>query len=905
ARAKASVGALDYEDLQLGVRALLQTRPDVAARLLARYRYVLVDEFQDTNGLQRDIVRKLGLAGGGTNVFIVGDRKQSIYGFRGAEVEVFGEAIHDLDEHGGMRVPLSENFRSDARLIAFQNGLFTQLMTPEAGRDPDELESLGFVEYETGIAERPASCEGPAVELLLDFPDEAGDDAAVSDRDRDESSREREARLLAQRVREIVDNGEVMVRERRPDSGAVTERPVCFGDFAMLFGATTNAKTYERALRLNKVPYYVVAGKGFYDRPEITDVLNLLGFIDNSSDELALAAVLRSPMFGVSDDTLLALRIEIPGSDPGELHARPLKPLFDAVREHADRPAISDEQHGALDEAVDVLETLLAGRNRMSISRLIAEALERTRYTVVAAAADDGPQRLSNLDKLSSIARQYERGGMRLLRDFVDYVGDFRRLSAREAEANLRSDVNALAILTAHSSKGLEFPVVVLPDLQRVPRSTRTEFAFDRMVGLGFKVPDGRGGRSTTGFLERISARAADRKRFEDQRLLYVAVTRAEEYLILSGASDRRTASSSSWLGQLLAAFETSPLEDRSLAEVSVGGASVKVTWASADVPSEGATPVRATRAEHREARDAGGAESRVTPVSPAAAVARARAMLEPVRPSGGASLPWLSATSLQNFAHCPRQFYFTRLLRVPELVDITAARDDGEREAPDGRLPASLRGLVVHRFCETYTNADDVTECALASLRDVVAERGDVYEDVLATYDEDAALAEVLPFARNYVASALRARIESAAPGDVLSELGFRVDLEHGTISGAIDKLVIERDGPFARAVVIDFKTGGAHADGDFDVQMQAYAVAASELDPRIGEVETVLHFLGAGPDVYVSVAQDVPAARAALDSALETIGTAERDPRAYPTRPGERCTYCRFSPICPDAAI
>src|SRR5688500_17937279 len=288
---KHKLSALDFADLELKALALLE-RPEVITRAAERYKFFLVDEFQDTNSLQRRLLEQLALQASRrerANLFIVGDRKQSIYGFRGADVDVFREMTETLIKAGGVSQPLLLNFRSQPPIVNFFNYLFARLFEPRDAVSAKEREELGYVAHEPSVAKRELSIAGPLVELIVST--ETAVDADVENDPRVElSSREIDAEQLAQRIRALVAQG------------------AKYSDIALLFRALTNVQTYESVFRRANIPYQTVLGRGFYAREEITDLVQLLRFLDNKTDELALAAVLRSPLVGISDNALLALR---------------------------------------------------------------------------------------------------------------------------------------------------------------------------------------------------------------------------------------------------------------------------------------------------------------------------------------------------------------------------------------------------------------------------------------------------------------------------------------------------------------------------------------------------------------------------------------------------------------------
>ena len=955
---KRSASALDFEDLQLGVRRLLSNHPDVARRARARYRYFLVDEFQDTNGLQKEIVSAFVDGPGAANLFIVGDPKQSIYGFRGAEVSVFAETSRAIQAASGERVALSTNFRSDGRIVTFVREFFDRVMRPPGGLEESELEALGFVAHDGSLADHEPESDEPVVELILatEWPTEtdalesesAASSESAGESEEEEVDRDLEARMLAERIRDLVRSGEPVVRVR-VQGRTVARRACCYGDIALLLRTRSHGKDYERALRRAGVPFYVVAGRGFYDRAETRDLLEVLRFLDNSTDELALAATLRSPLFGVSDETLLGLRADrlavaqATGRRPRSADDRP---LWKAVVDHRRATLVSGEQQEVLGRAVEVLQALRAMRNQMPISALLRELIRRTQIDAVVAASDDGEQRLSNIEKLISIARSFERGSGRLLGDFTEYVREFNRLETDEAEANVRANANAVAIMTVHQSKGLEFPVVAIADLQGEFRSGGDDVLLDRKLGIGFKVPDGTARRLPTLLHSRLVERLRVRERFESMRTLYVAATRAEDRLILSAAvrslkvddrgvplidESREAVDDRSWLTWLLRAVaESGGRFDLESGEVFLGESRLRLIRrleSTPDVLEEDGTAISG-------GEDAPDAPSSLHP-EPEAVAARVERLMAPLSPSKVPASTRFAVTSLLGFSTCARRFLFGRLLKFPELSDVARVRDVSEAPEPGSSIPASLRGLIVHRFCETLLPGETVGDRLPVAVADVRRERGEAYADVFAIADDDDIAGEIQPLAENYSRSALRSRIDaltradadtlavSAAspglPGFAVSEMGFSLRFDEGSVVGAIDKLLLAPDGDAGwRAEVVDFKTNRiangerrtealAELERSYRLQMQAYSLAVRRLVPKVLSVSASLVALAAGPDVTSETASadlEETAAHESIRLVLERIRDAGTEPANFPARPGRHCQSCAHVAICPEGS-
>src|SRR5258708_3197841 len=542
---KQRLSVVDFDDLQLRTLKLLNHHTEVMGRVAERYRFFLVDEFQDTNGLQRDLMTKLGMMPG-ANLFIVGDRKQSIYGFRGADVDVFREMSTEIEAAGGMQVPLHLNFRSQKPLIDSLNFLFERIFHARAEIPAEHLGQLGYVEHEPGIPERGAVDQSPLVELLVSvLPDAARND---SDESADDSAddqnqpnvRERDAEQLVERINALV-AGYAGILPAPIDNSRQDACVPKYGDIAILFRALTGVWVYESALRRAGIPYLTVQGKGFYQREEITDLIQLLRFLDNTTDELALAAVLRSPLCGISDNALLALRCgpKTGGDqDPERLHRRRLWP---ALRSQSEVQFIDAEERAELDRASAFLEAMVRRRNRCGIAELLRQTVTETEFMTVIAANFDGAHRIANVEKLFRLAEQFEKTGANLIRDFVNYVEEFEAVGGRESEGQMDKSADVVRLMTIHQAKGLEFPVVIIPDLQREPIRRDASFILDRRKGLSLRVPDGRGQMVRGAFLDELQRRAGWREEFEGMRLLYVAATRAEDRLIFSGAVARKS----------------------------------------------------------------------------------------------------------------------------------------------------------------------------------------------------------------------------------------------------------------------------------------------------------------------------------------------------------------------------
>ena len=913
---KQKISALDFDDLELRTLSLLE-RPEVIARTSERYRFFLVDEFQDTNAVQRVLLERLALAKGRrpANLFIVGDRKQSIYGFRGADVDVFRQMSATLLAAGGEEKPLQLNFRSQPPLISFFNYLFARLFqVPDdiPSSEYKNLDQLGYVKHEKSEAKRELRDEGPLVEFLVSTKPSLEDDPRA-----EQDSRVLDAQQVARRI--------VMLKRTSPE--------LKYSDIALLFRAMTQVQIYESVFRRANIPYQTVLGRGFYEREEITDLIQLLRFLDNKTDELALAAVLRSPLCGISDNALLALRCA-PLLEDASPRLSFTRPLYTALRQHSEIAFISPEEHELLDRASTLISQLVARRHHYQIQDLLRFAVEESEYMAVTAANFDGAQRLANVERLFTLAARFESSGTHLIRDFVRYVEEFEAIGSRESEGQIDQAADAVRLMTIHQAKGLEFPIVIIPDLQRLSRvATDTWVLLDRHQGLTLKVPDGRGNLVAGCTFTNFEKRHAWREQFESMRLLYVAASRAEDRLILSGVTQELATlnlTNDSWLRWIWQALE---LRDRSASGIVelTPDVQMQLTINLAEEPIEEI----ATRTEEPQ-----------TSMHSADSLQEAFPLIRPIGQQSGNAIHRFSVTQLINYRRCPRQYYFDRVLQLPSR-DEMAVWNNADAPEPPANLTATLKGAVIHRFCEQYTPDQNAEECLRRSFEEVVHLRQAQLADRLVELDTEKAIKDLLPLAKNYLASDVFKRVEAApkrldqnaAPGGegLWSEVGFRLRRPLGILFGIIDKLLITRsaDGD-VEIEIIDFKTNRITATAppepkalrapakntqfafdfedpskteavhtaaeDCELQMQAYALAVRELLPWLEEnkLRVTLHFLEPNIEVHLSDELLDPArCKQAIDEAMQrTIYS--NDPEDFPVKTAPHCLMCNFLRVC-----
>jgi ATP-dependent helicase/nuclease subunit A len=475
---------VDFTDLELRTRALLVARPDLAEAYRERFACVLVDEFQDTNRLQCELI---DLVAGG-ELFLVGDEFQSIYRFRHADVEVYRGRQREAGE--GV-IPLRRNYRSRPHVLAAVNESYRREF-------PGRYEPL----LAEGAFDGPAPAGG-RVDLLL--TDKAGFRAAGS------SWREAEARVLADRIAELVDSGEC--------------RP---GQIVLLFEAGTDAARYESALRERNLATVRATGRGYYAQQQVSDVLAYLRLIRNRYDDYALLTVLASPLVGMSNDGLLHVR-----------RGAVKRPIFTALERDEPPPGLDPDERRLVLAFGQRFARLVRASAEVSLERLCDLIVAEHDYDLACLAMPDGDRRIANLRKLGRLAAEFEAVRGPDLEGFVNFCDEQAALQVREGEAATAEEGrDAIVLMTVHAAKGLEFDVVALADSgrERAARATRDILvAADGSIALRAADPATALLGPALGYREVAAAERAN-EREEARRLQYVAMTRARHHLIVSGA---------------------------------------------------------------------------------------------------------------------------------------------------------------------------------------------------------------------------------------------------------------------------------------------------------------------------------------------------------------------------------
>lgn len=795
AQAKAGRFVLDFDDLLLETRNLLAQNPEVRTRLKQRFRVVLVDEFQDTNRLQADILAYLlepddqtvllppdesaldTLERAPRRLIVFGDPKQSIYRFRGAEVSVFQGlkgSLTDQDRKGAGRViSLKENFRSQKKLIDFYNAFFPTIMKGGAEFAAE------YGSQDSQVHRRRNLGAGPGVEILTHEP--GGNEV---------EAREIEAQALALYIKNLLAGlGNVLVTDqaRQPEPG----------DLAVLLRRFTHLRVYEQAFRRAGLPFHTVRGKGFYQCPEVWDLINLLFFLADPNQGPALLGVLRSPLMGLSDETLT--RLVQPDENRIDLadYFRPQPPPWPS--------GVPDDQVSAMNKAQDVLIILSKEAGRAFPAELIETAVEKTDYLAVLLAQHQGDRKAANVQRFIEITRQLPVEALYAPGEMARFLKARLRDSQDDPEAQITLEgAQAIRIMTIHQAKGLEFPVVFVPDAgyRLNLRHKAVLFGADDKFDLTFRDPETGETRTPIDY-NLLKDDASAREQAENARLLYVAATRAQDHLIFSGRIKTKN-DKGSWLARLTEFAGQRPdlihiVSNDEMAE---------------EEPEPEREPQKGLIDLPRPGGKAKEILSRVLD----------RELPQPRNLS-------LNVTDLSQYLTCPRWFYLEQVIGLPGRPE--AEPVSGQSLGLDQRQ----KGIIFHHLLETMDlgSPPDINSLTDAANQKALTEGWPGQAEGLAR------------LAVQFIKSPWGRELARSRDGWVKRELPLWLKIDPVepdgpslTIAGVIDLVYVTPEG---LARIVDYKYTAKAEAGRYEAQLKAYALALTK-HRLSGKIKVGLYF-------------------------------------------------------------
>lgn len=804
------------DDLDLLAIEHLQKNEALRQKYQERYKYIMVDEFQDTNERQRQLIYLLcgNKLDNTNNLFIVGDVKQSIYRFRHADVSVFNRVKEDIAQNAGKNLGMKTNFRSTQSIVESCNTAFCQLMD--------------LPKEEICLEHHEGANTGGAKVCLLQVPYKSKDDDLGAKEDKWQKEAEAIAAYLQQELPKVEP-------QLRPGASK-----------AILLRAMTHCEILRQTLQGYGINCVVVKGKGFYEQQEVLDILNLLAALHNRYASLELAGALRSNYFGLDDVTLTQLFWQTEND-------KPLWDVLQAVGSGGLQLNLPPEQQALAVQAAERLRSLRQAAALMALPELFAQLWDELKPEFVLSQQENGPSKLANVKKLRRLAQQYCQTKQASLAEWLQNVKDLRASSSKEPAATVQAD-DALQIMTIHNSKGLEFDLVILPQLDKSVKGDTASIKYlpgkeGEQGLLGIKVPDKEMQLQNSGVYELAKARDSELEEEESRRLLYVAMTRAQKQLLMVGTVAEEKLpeavialpSAKGWWQQLQAVYEADWEKQES-----------SCPWVRL-LCADALSPAVEQQGEQQQ-------------------LALEPLALAPLPAYATCGRTCFTASALQTYLHCQRQYYYQQVLAVPELEQTVAGEQAHE-------LPASVTGSIVHKALELYNgyNAEAVFAIAL---------------------DEFAPGAEAAQ-ARSMFNAYISSDLYKALPKKQKRELEFVQPLQQELAAeGVIDLLAFDEDD---KMIIVDYKTGTPPEPDEvklgYAYQLALYKDAAEKLYPGKRVVRAELHFLQ-----NMSVWQ-LPLDKSYLQEAVELCeeisGKGEEDDFACICN--ESCAYCHYAYLCP----
>ncbi|GEM_PF-732626 len=888
---------LDFSDLLIKAYQLLSSEKySVGSYYRDKFKLILLDEFQDTSPLQDQVLECLM---GNNSVFLVGDEKQAIYGFRHADVELFRKRKSEFSgidsKQGHLR--LETNYRSSREIISFVHDLCAEWWTEEEGANATRLFP------DTNLQDVFPENIQPVVEWIVsgNVSNENGEEEADDEELSLASGRLKEAKLLAFRLKEMVGTDCVLVYDKL--LGAM--RPIKYGDIAVLFRARTALPIFERAMREEDLPYFVIGGDSFYRQPEIRDVLSFLSILENPTFDIPLAAVLRSPFVGCADETLLWLGRYVKKYENKD------RPLFSAVGSYDQIDTLSEIEKNKVAYFRRFYDKLRMAKDHLSMADLIQAMIRESGFESKMLGERSGRRKLANVMKLIDIAWKYESREAHSLTDFIRYLRDLevREVEEEEAQVDSESD-NVIKLITIHKAKGLEFSVVALADLGS--QHLRGENSF---------VTVGRGGRVSakiynpvSGELEKpisfeeISTERQVREKEELERLFYVAVTRARERIIFSGVTKNKPLDEeksyqdySRWMDRLRKAFgfnesintegnQTFLFKNHAIRLICSNDYVKPAVSRSTSLGN--VKPLR-DRLAAGKLFDLGSIFTRLDTNEIHSISEQAERVIKQTELNERPFFETadLNVTSLLTYEMCPRLFYYRHVLKLPEILRPFGSQNDKAdvilSEVKDlNQIAPKDIGTLVHQLLEHIPfdrRFEDNLKLRLNNLN-AKADPGllETASTILKTFHQSPLFLEL--------SSARR----------VIKEFPFSLRLKHGTVRGNIDLIYETSQGDI---VVADYKTSDILMDAIlkeaevYQTQILIYALAVKSLMRKIPR-EAKLFFMSVRFAETFSISVDnecLNDIQAKADSMLQRIAALDFLPD------GDRiCTYCITQGFC-----
>lgn len=823
---------VDFSDIEhFALQILVDPETKKSKRTADEFRRhfaeIMIDEYQDSNQVQEEILRAISRTEEGThNMFMVGDVKQSIYRFRLARPELFMEkyASFTLEDSLQQRIDLHQNFRSRPEVIDFCNDIFYKIMSPDLGR----------VAYDTDAALYCGAHypDNPGMDAELLLLDEA-DELLLEER---QNKKQLEAHLVANRIRILMQKTKVTDKE----SGKL--RALRYSDIVILFRSLKDWGTeFVQVLGDHGIPAHVESSTGYFSALEVQTVLSMLRILDNPYQDIPMASVLKSPIVGLDEEELAQIRVSEPSLP---FAAAAFKQMQEATE-------------GVLYEFYQIYTSLRAKRE-LPVHELIQSILDETGYGNYAAALPAGERRAANLEMLIEKAIDYEKTSYRGLFHFVRYIDQLQTYEIDFGEADITSEnADVVRIMTIHKSKGLEFPVVFVSGLSKRfnQMDTSEKLVVHPDLGMGICEISGKPKvKKNCIFRSEIADRLRRENLGEELRVLYVALTRAKEKLILTGIikdekktisgytgnvlpqkpiSYRERVSAASYLDWIMPAMLSYPdkyhIETVNPAEMVwetiAGEGQKRIDYNALIAAVDGADESLVQQYDQLFSYQYPYQNEiwRKSKYS-VSELKHDSMLLQYDQSEGGAQIP--------DFLTGEREHY------IPDFAQDIFRKTEVEHFREDGVSPGALRGTAVHRVMECL----DFAAMASVDFKDEEAVRTFVKQELdrmLATGELTGEAYElVIPsMIEGFVVSDVASRMAQAAlKGELYREKPFVMQHENVLVQGIIDVFWLEGDS----IVLLDYKTDRVKNAGELVLRYQTQLDLYADALERVFSTET-----------------------------------------------------------------
>ncbi len=866
---------LTFDELQVYAFLLLANpeNDEILEDIVDSFKYIMVDECQDIDFIQNALIKLLAFSSSRSkpNLFIVGDGKQSIYKFRGADVSTFNLIMKDIDtmkdlirKQKGIKTHITDddyslytNYRSISPIVDFTNSFFSRLMI-----DMPEEYNIGYgkaISAHRKVSSDKTSTASIEVILTIEPKNEVW---KILSQD-GPSDRTSEAKMVADRIAQLIS-----------DKGA---KP---GQIAILMKSLNDAFFFERELYSRNISYQVVQGKGFFNRKEIKDCFNLIKLIERPRDEIALLGVLRSPFCGISDLTLFLLTNDLDSfqkdlnGGESKPHYRYANRLYYRLDKHEERVKDPNERK-KLNFLKDLLDRLRRNKDRMKITDLLNTALDESGYRNALIGMPQGEQKVANLKKLIEFVNQIEENKQLLLTDFIEYMESVAQSMESASDASIPENMDSVTIMTIHKSKGLEFDYVFVPEMDKGFNSNKDWLILDEPVfigksnhpdnlsiGLALKFyPEGKEKKYNDKYnpgLEYLRFCDENKEQLERKRLMYVAFTRAREHLVVSARINIRDLDK----GKPKPVIKPYPFTRLN---------SPFISWVLFYLGIDDEFMLDAFNHRIRDIKqdeygndfmdyETDGLPVRVyfntkqTIITPMEEVKQAI----PKEDIDIASvimneLGYITATSLITYHQCPRKYFYKFQRRIKETGEGIGPRkgkqseedilnnpvsEQNDEKLVKNALPLNMVGNIVHGLLEKYEDKSDFINLISSEINN---QKLSVLSD---EKHKEIIINHINSIIEEFTKTDIYKEIQASKrlnPEFNHNELNFSFKIGDTVIEGAIDKVYMDKKG---KLTVLDYKTNRFHGktpDGiteemkekakKYDLQLKVYTIAASRL--------------------------------------------------------------------------